>query len=863
MSPLLQGAIAAHQAGRIAEAEGLYVQALSFEPANGVAQHYFGLLRYQQGRLDEAMALMGGARRLVAANPGMLSHYALVLQAKGLLQEALQQLDQAVSLDSKYAEGFNNRGAVLCQLGRFEEGVASFDAGLRINPKAVDALCNRSIALCFLGRLPEALAGYDRAVALQPNDPNLVAARGGVLNELGRHADALVCYDKALALGGPTHERLHHRALVLLRLDRLEEALRSIDEALALQPAFTPAWVDRAAILQSLGRDDDSLASLDRAEALDPANAAAKYSRGLTLRVMGRHAEALAALDAAVRLAPNWAEPWNDKGVILYFDLRRPEEAEASLRRCLALAPGHVGAFTNLGVMYWRLDRIDEAKAAFDEALKREPDHATNLYNRATMVWARQREFRSAAADLRRLLKTAPAYPFALGDLTHMKGYAGDWSDHDAELAAIDRGVREGRAAAVPFVYAALSGSPEDMQACARAYATSRHPTRAPQVPRERGGDKIRIGYVCGEFREQATSHLAVGLFERHDRDRFEVIAFDNGAGDGSAMRTRLEAAFDRMIPISGLNDTAAAQAVLDEKIDVLVNLNGYYGSPRNDVFARRPAPVQVNFLGFPGTLGAPYMDYIIADRTVIPEDERRFYDEQVVWLPDSYQVNDDRRPLPQPAADRAAHGLPKDGFVFCYFNHAYKLNPETFSVWMGILSQVDGSVLWLLDGVEPFQDNIRREAKARGMDPARIVFAPVLDHQEHLARLPLGDLFLDGLPYNAHTTASDALWMGLPVLTRLGTSFPGRVAASVLDAAGLPELVTRTTEDFQAEAVALATDPGRLAALRDKLAANRSSAPLFDTALYARQLEAVYEVMINTWRAGRPPTPISVPPVF
>jgi predicted O-linked N-acetylglucosamine transferase (SPINDLY family) len=370
------------------------------------------------------------------------------------------------------------------------------------------------------------------------------------------------------------------------------------------------------------------------------------------------------------------------------------------------------------------------------------------------------------------------------------------------------------------------------------------------------------VGYVSADFRAQATAFLAAGLYEKHDKSRFEIVAFDAGWNDESPMRQRLEAAFDKFVNIRDLTDEAAAARIAQEEIDILVNLNGYFGTERMGVFARRPAPIQVNYLGFPATLGADYMDYILADRIVIPEADRQFYCEQVVYLPDSYQVNDDRRPIAAEMPSRAACGLPEEGFVFCNFNNSYKLTPAIFAVWMAILKQVEGSVLWLLESNSEFPSALRQEALRHGVAAERLVFAPTTLPERHLARLRLADLFLDGLPYNAHTTASDCLWAGVPLLNCLGKAFPGRVAASLLHACGLPELISENLEDYRARAVRLGQNPTECRELRDRLALGRGNMALFDTARFTRHLESAYMNMSDMKRRGEGPRSFAVQPL-
>ena len=373
------------------------------------------------------------------------------------------------------------------------------------------------------------------------------------------------------------------------------------------------------------------------------------------------------------------------------------------------------------------------------------------------------------------------------------------------------------------------------------------------------GNAKIRIGYVSGEFRQQATSILIGELFELHDRNRFELVAIDNGGDDASPLRGRIERAFGEIVNISRLSDREAAAAIRHRKIDILVNLNGYFGRERQRVFSFRPCPVQVNYLGYPGTLGVSYIDYILADDRVIPPGHDAFYAEKVVRLPDTYQVNDRKRAIAERTPARAELGLPEAGFVFCCFNNNFKITPRVFDIWMRLLNDVPDSVLWLLEGNAAAARNLRQEALRRGIAPERLVFAPRMNLPDHLARHRQADLFLDTLPCNAHTTASDALWAGLPLLTCLGGTFAGRVAASVLHAAGLPELVADSLDDYQARALALALAPGKLAGLRARLAANRSTCPLFDTERFRHHIEAAYITMWERCRRGEPPASFTV----
>ena len=662
MTVSLEQAISFHQSGNLAAAEQLYLSALRLDPSNATGLHLLGTLQLQQGRFAEAIA----------------------------------SFDRVLGLKAGNADTYANRGVALCNLQRFKDAVVSFDKALGFKPKAPELLCNRGMALYYLGRLELALASYDQALEAQPQYFDALMARANVLRELKRSDEALKSYERVFALA-PERPELHYSiGVVLIDLGRLPEAVASFDRALQMAPDYAEAWNNSGSTLQSLGRLDEALAKFERAITVKPDLALAHHNRGSVLRRLGRLQEALDSHDQALALQPQLAEIWNDRGLALR-DLKRFPEAVASFDQALKLQPKHADAFNNRGVALWDMDRIDDAERSFDKAVAIKPDFAAAIYNRGIMIWARKRHLEAALRDLEKVLKISPDYPYARGDVIHLKMYGADWRTFAEDASRIDEEVRAGKPAAVPFVYQAISQSPALQRTCAQTYVEATYPAAVVWTNKIRKPGKIRVGYVCGEFREHATSYLSAGLYEAHDRDRFEVVAFDNGADDDSALRQRLKSAFDKFIPIQLLGTREAAARIASEDIDILVNLNGYYGALRMDVFAHRPSPIQVNFLGFPGTLGATYIDYILADRFVIAADEHAHYAEKVVYLPDSYQVNDSRRVVPQQISNRAAHGLAADAFVFCHFNYSYKLTPDTFARWMRILKQVDGSVLWLL----------------------------------------------------------------------------------------------------------------------------------------------------------------------
>lgn len=628
------------------------------------------------------------------------------------------------------------------------------------------------------------------------------------------------------------------------------------------------AWRARACLrrgLLRLARDQraEALDWFDRSLALAPDHPEALYKRAGVLVGMDRHAEALADYERLLRLQPDHGDAHYNRGVALQA-LHRHREAIDSYGRALAVRADDADAHNNRGLAWSALKRVDRAQHDFAQAVALRPDHAEALHNHAVALQSLRR-YVEAAASYERLLALRPDYPYAAGKLLHARMLGCDWRDLDRWVAEIDAGVARGDRVIDPFAYLAVAGSGLLARRCAETYATELRCPPMPAVPPtspKDGPGRIRVGYVSGEFRQQATSLLMVRFFELRDRARFDGVAFDNGFDDGSAMRRRLGAAFDEFVDIAGMSDVEAAAAVRRRGIDILVDLSGYFGFSRPGVFALRPAPVQVNYLGFPGTLGSPWMDYILADRQLIPAAQYPHFTERVVELPGCYQPNDDSRTVADGPA-RADCGLPSSGFVFCCFNNNFKITPAVYDVWMRLLAQVQDSVLWLLEDNATAAANLRAEAGRRGVDPGRVIFAPRWPHERHLARHRLADLFLDTTPCNAHTTASDALWAGLPVLTCSGETFASRVAGSLLHGLELPELVTADLAAYEAMALRLAQEPATLAAVRQRLDRHRLDHPPFDTAELTRHVEAAYSAMHARWARGESPAAFAVGPVL
>jgi predicted O-linked N-acetylglucosamine transferase (SPINDLY family) len=797
------------------------------------------------------------------ADPGrvpQLIAQARQLQRAGQLGPAAQLFAQVLELRPDEEEALRQSGMIALAARQYERAVHFFDRLTRLRTDDAPA-CNRlGIALAALGRHDDAIASYDRAIALAPHEAEAYVNRGAALARSNRLEAAITSFDLAIARDPDNASAHFNRGIALADLGRLDEAVASYDRVVAITPDFAAAHYNRGVALAAVKQPEAAVASYDRAIAARPDYALAHHNRAIALAELGRNEAALASFEAAIAIAPGHAPSHFNRGNILHA-LGRHEAAVASFDRAIAARPDYAQAHTGRGCALHELNLFDAAVASFDRAIDINPDHADAHYNRGRTL-LKAKNYPAAARSFEDLLRIDPAFPFAPGILLHARMMYCDWTDYDDRSAAIRTALRAGGKCVDPFGYQGVSESEADLRRCAEIYAASEFPppaaTLAPR-PLSRRTGRITVGYLCGEFREQATAVLMCGVFESHDKEKVRLVGFDNGWDDGSRYRKRIDRCFDEMVEIRRLGDLPAAQRIRAMNVDILVNLNGYFGEPRLGVFAYRPSPVQVNYLGFPGTIGVDYIDYLIADRIVIPEASRAHYAEKIVYLPDSYQANDRQRQVSDRPMTRAEFGLPQEAFVYCCFNNTYKITPGTFDSWMRILGRVPGSVLWMLDENPAATANLVREAARRGIGRERLVFSPRLPLPEHLARHALADLFLDTLPYNAHTTGSDALWAGLPVLTQTGTTFPGRVGTSLLTAVGLPELVTASGPQFEAKAVELAADRQQLQRIREKLAANRLRQPLFDTPLITRRLEAAYRMMFDRCAAGLAPEHFSV----
>jgi protein O-GlcNAc transferase len=757
------------------------------------------------------------------ADPPSTISRARALYRQGDLAAAAAHCAAALRRQPRNFDAAYLLGLIRASEGRIEEALDCFDTAVSLDPRSFEAWRNLGVAQALLERRPAAITSFERALALRPADPATLTDLGTALAQTRRPEAALASFQKALASRPDDPDTLNNIGAVLMEMSRHEAAVASFEKALALRPGDADGHNNLANALRHLGRGEAAVARYQQALALAPRHAEAHNGLGIALAQLNRYAAAAASFERAIALRPDYAEALSNLGNALRH-LRRYDAAIARLQRALAIKPGDAGAHANLAKVWRVLQQDEKAIASLDRALAIDPDH-----------------------------------PGALSLRVYLQQRNGDWSDLERHRDALVAQLGAGTGLPAPFAFLALVDDPAAQLACARRWS-SKIPRFPPLVGARRPGSaRLRLAYLSADFHDHATARLMAELFERHDRTRFEVMAFSHGADDSSPMRRRLVAAFDRFVDVQQESDDDVARRIASEEIDILVDLKGHTDGNRLDILARRPAPVQVHYLGYPGTLGADFIDYLIADRFVAPPEQRANFSEMLVYLSDCYQINDRQRAIAAHLPSRGDCGLPERGVVFCSFNSSYKIAPPVFDVWMRLLRAVPGSALWLLADNPWAEANLRRQAAARGVAPARLVFAPRLPVGEHLARHALADLCLDTLPVNAHTTASDALWSGLPLVTCAGKSFVARVAGSLLHAVGLAELVTDSLESYERCALALAQQPAALATIRRKLDGARDAAALFDSDRTRRQLEAAFLGMRDIHRRGEKPRSFGV----
>jgi predicted O-linked N-acetylglucosamine transferase (SPINDLY family) len=787
---------------------------------------------------------------------------AVALLGQGQLERSHELHSQVLQRKPRHAQSLHHLGLIEFNRGRKDEGVARLRQCLDIDPSYHEAWLNLAVFLRQQGQNAEAEEACERCLKIKPATAPGWALLGNLLQQKNEHEKAIAAFERSLAIDGGQGPTLLKYGESLLAQGRSADALKACHRA--MKAGAAPAD-SRRLELKALAMEVTVDAALNTAGTgvSDPhAEASGYIELGLFLRGQRRFSEAVTAYGEALKRAPGLARAYFCLAATLDA-MGHFEQALASLRDALRIEPENANGYVQTGALLRRMRAHEGALVAFEQAVKLEPKLALGHYN-LCITYTLLGRYEEALASAHRAYECDPDLMLNRLERLNLKRIMVEWDDlEEEERACFAVLAAKPDCVVAPFNFFFNSSGKALQLELSRRFARSNEAAADNKFTsyrtRSEEGKPIRIGYLSADFCNHATALLIVDALEQHDRRRFEVFGYCYSDQDGSKLRQRVMAACDSFVVVREMSHANAARTVHADGIDVLVDLKGYTRDARTEILACRPAPIQVNYLAYPGTMGADFIDYIIADAIVTPHEHQPHYSERIVQLPNCYQPFDRSREIEGGPVSRSEHGLPEDAFVFCSFNNRQKLNPAMFATWMRLLHQVPGSVFWMLEWNTSMQDRLRQEAGRHGIEPQRIVFANRVSNEKHLKRHAAADLFLDSLPCSAHTTASDALVAGLPMVTCLGDTFAGRVGASVLTGAGMPELVTRDLGEYEALALALARDRSRLQAIKEKLLATRTSAPLFDTVSYVRALEAAYEAMVDIRRRGEKPRPLTI----
>lgn len=824
------------------------------------------LYLYQNGRLKEAEALCQKA--LVRPQPAsdLLFLAGLIARDLGQWRIAADRLAQAVDAQPEDVQRQMALADVCLHLNMPAKAAAAYQQVLQMQPDHCGALVELGIVRHGQQAYAEAGALFARACRLAPDSVAAHFNMGLLMQDEGRFRQAIACFQRAFELDPDLVAALRLQAESHSRLGETGSAMAAFQQALNLAPDDGATYHSMGQAYQRQGDLAKAAAAYQQAIDRQSDMAPSWNNLGNVCKAQGDTQRAEACYRQAMALSPQRAEFVNNLAVLL----KESERLFAALplfQKAVQLAPGYVDAWINRGAAEMAAGQYAPAAESLKHALHLRPDDATaNLY--LGTVYSNQGRYGQARTHLNAAIRKNPEMAAACANLIPVLQQICDWAHLADVCLQMDRFNRKalaaGRSVAEP-AFVSLTRTEDaavnvniarswSRDLCRRIQSQARPPQWAA------GKKRLTIGYLSGDFRNHPVAHQIRSLFALHDRSRFQIRAYSFGPNDNSDLRRQLETDCDHFSEIIALDLHSAAEQIRRDQVDILVDLMGHTQGHRMGICALRPAPIQVSFMGFLGSSGAAFIDYLIADRTVVPPSAAPDYSESLVWMPDCYQINDHRQPIAAESGNRENQGFAAHGFVFCCFNNQFKLTAAVFQDWMQILNAVPDSVLWLARGHRLALENLRRQAGICGVNPDRLVFAPKIALPEHLARLQLADLALDTTPYNGGATTSNALWAGVPVLSLKGARFVSRMSASALRAVGLPEMVVDTRRQYVQKAIALATHPQEMARLRQRLADNRLTAPLFDTPAYVRRLEYAYRQMADRARKGTPPASFAVP---
>jgi protein O-GlcNAc transferase len=880
--------VEAHNTGDLSAAEQLYQKTLATQPNHCEANHNIGVIFVAKNELAKALEFF---KLALETSPNVSFFWASyinvliklerisesktlvkALKDAGIFCEKIETISQRLDVEYRdpSAKDCHEVDTFMAQQ-KFDEAI---EACVKLmETYSTSGILNFHLGKCYfeLGQVDFAISCYEKVIKYLPQGGGF-AMLGEVYSSQGDYDQAIENFKKALKLN-PQDAISHFKMGNALQVTgSLEAAIVSFKKVLEIQPDFAEAYLNMGAALHWKGELEAAIDSYKQALKIKLDYAAAHYNMGNALKDKGDIDAAIASYNKALQIKPDHAEAHNNMGIILQWK-GELDAAIDSYKQALKIKPDYAEAHSNMGNTLKIKGDLEAAIDSYKQALKLKPDNA-DAHNNMGNTLKIKGDLEAAIDSYKQALKIKPDYAEAhnnMGNTLMEKGDSdaaidsykqalkNDPNNANAKSQMLcqlqhmchfcETGVLEDASmhlgihteAVPPFVGLSWGDNAEQQLARSRVWASEKFkqtPLLLSSRPQSRPA-RLKIGYFSADFYSHATMYLMAGLLRDHDSKQFELYAYSYGRSKTGDLRKRAERDVDHFFDVTDLADREIIDLAHSHGLDIAIDLKGYTQHTRSAVFQYRLAPIQINYLGYPGSMGASFIDYIIADPIVIPEHQRKFYSESVIYLPHTYQPNDDARKISKANTTRTDFGLPEEAFVFCCFNYNYKISPHEFDIWVRLLRKVDGSVLWLMNSNKFAERNLRKEAEQRGIEPSRLVFAGMLSHSEHLSRHKHADLFIDTFNYNAHTTASDALWSGLPVVTKRGKQFAARVAASLLTAVGLPELITETEEEYERLIFELASDTDKLSAIKVKLAGNRLKEPLFNTKRYTRNFEA------------------------
>jgi protein O-GlcNAc transferase len=766
----------------------------------------------------------------------------------GQIQKAHRLYAAILKAQPKHPDANHNTGLLTVGFGKIELALSFFKTALEANPSNAQFWYSHIVALIKLERLIDAKVLLDQAKSkgIKGADfDQLEQKLNGAKKGLSNRPDYAEAYN---VLGNALQEQ-----------NKLEEAIEAYNKALVIKPDYAETYYNMGNALRGQGKLEEAIEAYNKTLAIKPDYVNAYYNMGIALKEQNKLEEAIEAYNKTLAIKPDYAEAYVNMGIALQKQ-NKLEEAIEAYNKTLAIKPDYAQSYYNMGIAFQKQNKLEEALEAYNKALSIKPDYA-KAYNNIGIALKSLGKLEEAIKAYNKALAIKPDYESARVGNIFQKAHICNWDNIAKDIKLVPN-LGTSKQHVSPFALLPLEDAPDRHLIRSKIYAKANfsQKTLPPKVRPSHMPKRLRVGYFSADFKEHPASYLMFKVIKCHDRSLFDVYGYSIGQPKLDKMREKISGAFDVFRDIHSLSDIEALKIINNDKIDIAVDLTGYTNFSRTSLFSFRPAPVQINYLGYPGTLGANFIDYIISDQNLIPKGFQKFYTEMPIYLPHTYWPTDDTCIISQKVQTKEDMKLPGDGFVFCCFNNNYKISPTEFDIWMRLMAKVEGSVLWLLKSNKWTENNLKKEAESRGISGDRVIFAERLDNSEHLARHRFADLFLDTFNYNAHTTASDALWAGLPLVTKLGKGFAARVAGSLLNAVDLPELITETEEDYEALILKLATNPTKLAKIKEKLANNRLNQPLFNTELYTRHLENGYQQAYQNYFDGNLPQTIMVP---